>query len=51
VNGASPDAKRDYSLHNASINRLVYSGGGWSIESWGDVTHLGAGSGDSIQGA
>jgi probable phosphoglycerate mutase len=51
ANGAAPDSKRDYSLHNASINRLLYSAGLWSIEAWGDVAHLAAGSGDSIQGA
>jgi probable phosphoglycerate mutase len=49
--GAAPDSKRDYVLHNASINRLAYSGGRWSIEAWGDVAHLAGGSGDSIQGA
>jgi 2,3-bisphosphoglycerate-dependent phosphoglycerate mutase len=51
ANGAAADSKRDYSLHNASINRLLYAKGRWLIEAWGDVTHLGAGSGDSIQGA
>lgn len=51
INGTSPQAARDYSLLNASINRLLFSGGRWSIESWGDVAHLGAGSGDGIQGA
>jgi probable phosphoglycerate mutase len=51
VNGSSPDSKRDYSLHNASINRLLYADGAWSIEVWGDVAHLSGGSGDSIQGA
>ena len=49
--GAAPDSKRDYVLHNASINRVVCSGGRWSIEAWGDVAHLPAGSGDTIQGA
>ena len=51
VNGAAPDSKREYSLHNASINRLLYANGRWSIEAWGDVAHLAAGSGDGIQGA
>ena len=51
VNGAAPDSRRDYSLHNASINRLLYAGDAWSIEAWGDVAHLSGGSGDSIQGA
>jgi probable phosphoglycerate mutase len=40
VTRTSLDSKRDYSLHNASINRFVYSGGVWSIEAWGDVAHL-----------
>jgi 2,3-bisphosphoglycerate-dependent phosphoglycerate mutase len=51
VNGAAPDSRRDYSLHNASINRILYEGGRWSIEAWGDVSHLAAGSGDGIEGA
>ena len=51
ISGAAPDSKRDYSLHNASINRIVVSDGRWSIEAWGDVAHLSAGSGDTIQGA
>lgn len=51
IAGASPDSKRDYSLHNASINRILYSGGRWSLEAWGDVAHLPAGSGDGIEGA
>jgi len=51
ITAASPDSKRDYSLHNASINRILVSGGRWSLEHWGDVAHLAAGSGDGIQGA
>jgi probable phosphoglycerate mutase len=51
ITGASADSKRDYALHNASINRIVCSDGRWSLESWGDVAHLSAGSGDSIEGA
>lgn len=51
VNSAAPDSKRDYSLHNASVNRLLYANGRWTIEAWGDVEHLAAGSGDAIQGA
>lgn len=42
------EAKRDYSLHNASLNRILHSGGRWSLEAWGDVAHLPVGSGDSI---
>lgn len=51
ISGASAETKRDYSLHNASINRILVSGDQWSLEGWGDVAHLSAGSGDSIQGA
>jgi probable phosphoglycerate mutase len=51
ITGSSPEAERKYSLHNASINRLVFSHGRWSIEGWGDVAHLSGGSGDGIQGA
>jgi len=47
VTGASLDSKRSYSLHNASINRLLYSGKRWSLEVWGDIAHLPAGSIDS----
>jgi probable phosphoglycerate mutase len=49
--GQSPESGREYTLHNASINRIAYSGGRWFIEAWGDVAHLSAGSGDTIQGA
>jgi probable phosphoglycerate mutase len=48
VTGTPLDAKRGYSLHNASINRLLYSGECWSIEVWGDVAHLPADSIDSV---
>ena len=51
ITGASAETKRDYSLHNASINRILVCGGRWSLEGWGDVAHLSGGSGDSIQGA
>jgi probable phosphoglycerate mutase len=48
VTGAPLDSKRGYSLHNASINRFLYSGERWSIEVWGDVAHLPTDSIDSI---
>lgn len=51
ITGTGPDSKREYSLHNASINRIRVSDGCWSLETWGDVAHLSGGSGDSIQGA
>jgi probable phosphoglycerate mutase len=47
VTGVRLDSKRDYSLHNASINRIAYSDGRWSLEAWGDVAHLPA---ESIEG-
>jgi 2,3-bisphosphoglycerate-dependent phosphoglycerate mutase len=40
VTGMPLDSKRHYSLHNASVNRIVCSGGRWSLEAWGDVAHL-----------
>jgi probable phosphoglycerate mutase len=48
VTGMPLEARRDYPLHNASVNRILSSGGRWSLEAWGDVAHLPAGSGDSI---
>jgi len=34
------DARRDYSLLNASINRFRFAAGAWHMEAWGDVSHL-----------
>jgi probable phosphoglycerate mutase len=34
------EAKRDYSLLNASINRFRYAACTWQLEAWGDVSHL-----------
>ena len=48
VTGTPLDSKRSYSLHNASINRFLYSDKRWSIEIWGDIAHLPADSIDSI---
>ena len=48
VTGTPLDSKRGYSLHNASINRFLYSDKRWSIEIWGDIAHLPADSIDSI---
>jgi 2,3-bisphosphoglycerate-dependent phosphoglycerate mutase len=36
----SPGARGDYSLANASVNHVRYGAGRWTIEHWGDVTHL-----------
>ena len=44
--GMTLEAKRDYSMQNASINRLAYSSGRWLVEAWGDVAHLPPGSSD-----
>ncbi|MGC2518656.1 MAG: histidine phosphatase family protein [Burkholderiales bacterium] len=37
-------ARRDYALHNASLNTFRYAAGRWTLESWGDVSHLPAAS-------
>ena len=45
--GLGLDAPRDYSIANASINRLHFDGSSWRVESWGEVAHLpGEGNGD-----
>jgi probable phosphoglycerate mutase len=36
------EARRGYSLANASLNRFRYAAGRWLLESWGDVAHLSA---------
>jgi probable phosphoglycerate mutase len=38
--GMALDTPRDYSIANASLNRLCFSAGRWRIEAWGDVAHL-----------
>ena len=48
VTGTPLDSKRSYSLHNASINRFLYSDKRWLLEIWGDIAHLPADSIDSI---
>jgi probable phosphoglycerate mutase len=48
VTGAALDSKRSFSLHNASINRFLYSDERWSLELWGDISHLPADSIDSV---
>ncbi len=40
VMGLSFDAPRNYTIANASINRLHFDGSTWRIESWGEVAHL-----------
>lgn len=34
------DAKRDYALFNASINRFRVIDGRWILDVWGDTSHL-----------
>lgn len=38
--GMSPSAVRDFPIYNASLNILGHRDGRWSIESWGDISHL-----------
>lgn len=40
VRGMALDAKRDYPLLNASINRFRMVDGRWNLDTWGDVSHL-----------
>ena len=39
------DARRDYRLDNASINRFCWAQGHWHLLAWGDTGHL-----DAVQG-
>jgi len=38
--GLPLNAKRDFPLKNASINRLRFARGAWALTAWGDVSHL-----------
>lgn len=40
VRGMALDARRDYPLLNASINRFRMVDGRWNLDTWGDVSHL-----------
>ena len=40
------DARRSYSLANASLNHFLYADRRWLLEAWGDVAHLSAESAD-----
>ena len=33
-------APRDFPIYNASVNVMSVNGGRWTIESWGDISHL-----------
>ncbi len=45
--GMTLEAKRSYSIANASLNHFRFVGGRWVIEAWGDVAHLAAASADA----
>ena len=34
------DAPRSWTMHNASINRIRIKAGCWTLDHWGDVSHL-----------
>ncbi len=34
------DRVRDFPIYNASLNWLRYSGARWTVERWGDISHL-----------
>ncbi|HEY6721314.1 MAG TPA: histidine phosphatase family protein, partial [Burkholderiales bacterium] len=42
------EAKRSYSLANASLNHFRFADGRWLLDAWGDVSHLPAESFDEL---
>jgi probable phosphoglycerate mutase len=34
------DQPRDFPVYNASVNRIRREADGWTLESWGDISHL-----------
>jgi probable phosphoglycerate mutase len=34
------DRRRDFPIYNASLNRVRHAAEGWTVESWGDISHL-----------
>jgi len=42
------EAKRGYSLANASLNHFRFADGRWLLDAWGDVAHLSAESLDEL---
>ena len=44
----SLEAPRDFSLHNASVNRFRHDGGKWELKVWGDIDHLEASGADDV---
>jgi len=42
------EAKRGYSLANASLNHFRFAAGRWVLDAWGDIAHLTAESLDEL---
>jgi probable phosphoglycerate mutase len=40
VRGVPLHRPRDFPIYNASVNKVRCSEGAWSVESWGDISHL-----------
>ncbi len=38
--GMPLNARRNFPIYNASVNVLRHRGGVWTVDSWGDVSHL-----------
>ena len=38
--GMALDAKRDFPIYNASVNTITCKGDRWTIDRWGDISHL-----------
>ena len=40
ASGVPLDRRRDFPIYNASLNFVRHSRGAWSVERWGDISHL-----------
>lgn len=40
VQGVPLERPRDFPIFNASLNTVCYADGKWSVERWGDISHL-----------
>jgi len=40
VQGVPLDRHRDFTIFNASLNTVRYTDGRWTMERWGDISHL-----------
>jgi broad specificity phosphatase PhoE len=40
VQGVPLDRHRDFTIFNASLNTVCYTDGRWTMERWGDISHL-----------